>query len=729
MYLKTLHPHRKNQSQQGKTMRQIIILIFSIVLFVSSVASAGAQTCTNVNSAGRLDCGFAATGWTATQLTFTRDNPYAVAVQADGKTVVAGIAYDYGVTGATGKDFGVTRYNADGSLDATFDGDGVLTTNSAGSHHDEARAVAIQADGKIVVAGAGAFDFFLARYNTDGSLDTTFGFNNGKVLTDFGNNGDAISDIAIQPDGKIIAVGTGSNQLGSWSIGAIARYNTDGSLDTTFDGDGKALLGAPGQTIHTGLNSVRLQADGKIVVLGTTTLRRFNANGSVDTSFGAGGLVNIANSSYALLIERDGKIVVGGFTEPQSPPYGYCPALTRYTSSGSVELSKINCKPNVWRTIFSMEQQSDGKIVAAGYYSSDTVSQKAAVYRFNYSLEPELSFNDGLGRFDITFRGISSATALAVQPDNKIVFSGWGVLGISDGESYFNTARLHSGTVAAHPPGEPFDFDGDGKADLAVFRPSTNTWHITQSSNAQTTEQGFGLNGDVVAPADFDGDGKTDLGVLRPASGDWWFKSSISGVFNTAHFGASGDIPRPSDFDGDGKADYIVFRPTDNVWYRLGTTGTVSITAFGLAGDKPLTGDFDADGKSDLAVYRPSSGEWWWMGSDGNILGLIRWGVSSDLPAPADYDGDNKTDFAVYRPSNGTWYIYNSSNNQATITNFGIAEDKPVAADYDGDGKADIAVFRPSTGVWYLLRSTAGFAAIQFGVSGDVPAPNAFVPN
>ncbi len=275
----------------------------------------------------------------------------------------------------------------------------------------------------------------------------------------------------------------------------------------------------------------------------------------------------------------------------------------------------------------------------------------------------------------------------------------------------------------------PFDFDGDGRSDISLFRPTENKWYILQSSNLSLRERVFGASGDIPVPSDFDGDGKTDPAVFRPSAGDWWYLSSISGTQVNVHFGASGDIPRPSDFDGDGKTDFVVYRPSNSVWYRLGTTGATSITQFGIAEDKPLVGDFDGDGKSDLAVFRPSTGDWWYAGTTlGGQFAAVHWGQSGDIPVPGDYDADGKTDFVVYRPSNGGWYILRSGEQNYTILSFGLAEDKPVAADFDGDGKADVAVWRPSTGVWYLLQTTSGFGALQFGAAGDVPSENAFLP-
>ena len=273
-----------------------------------------------------------------------------------------------------------------------------------------------------------------------------------------------------------------------------------------------------------------------------------------------------------------------------------------------------------------------------------------------------------------------------------------------------------------------FDYDGDGKADLSVFRPNTGSWYLSHSSNNAFIAVQFGANGDLIAPADFDGDGKTDICVFRPSDGGWYRLNSSNNTFTPAQFGTNGDLPVPGDFDGDGKADLTVYRPSAGSWYRINSSNNQFVAAqFGVAEDKPLVGDFDGDGKSDLTVFRPSNGTWYRINSATDTFSPAQFGAPGDLPAAADYDGDGKTDLAVYRPSVGDWYIINSSNGSFTGLHFGVTEDKPAPADFDGDGKADLVVFRPSSGTWYLLRTTAGFTGFQFGASGDVPTPNAFV--
>jgi hypothetical protein len=253
-----------------------------------------------------------------------------------------------------------------------------------------------------------------------------------------------------------------------------------------------------------------------------------------------------------------------------------------------------------------------------------------------------------------------------------------------------------------------FDFDGDARTDLSVYR--DGVWYV-QRSQLGFTAATFGIATDKTVAADYDGDGRTDFAIFR--DGVWYVLRSRLGIY-VAQFGAVGDIPVPGDYNGDGRADLAVFRA--GVWYIFHTNdSTVRVQQFGNATDKPVVGDFDGDGRQDLAVYR--SGTWFALRSQlGSIT--IPFGIATDVPVPADFDGDGKTDYAVYR--NGIWYLLRSQDGIA-IQSFGLATDVPTPADFDGDGKADLSVFR--NGIWYLQQTTSGFSALSFGLASDKPIP------
>lgn len=275
----------------------------------------------------------------------------------------------------------------------------------------------------------------------------------------------------------------------------------------------------------------------------------------------------------------------------------------------------------------------------------------------------------------------------------------------------------------------PFDFDGDSKTDVGIFRPSDGSWWYSRSSDNTFRVFNFGTSSDIITPGDFTGDGKADIAVFRPSNGNWFIQRSEDNSFFSFPFGVSGDVPVPADFDGDGKTDPAVFRPSSGTWFILNSGGSgTSIVNFGTSEDKPVVADFDGDGKDDIAIFRPSDGSWWYLQSSNAQFKVFRFGVSTDKPVQGDYTGDGKADIAIFRPQTGEWYFQRSEDNSYFSVPFGATGDIPTPGDYDGDGKFDTAVFRPTGSTWFINRTSAGISIINFGTNGDRPIPSAFIP-
>ena len=346
----------------------------------------------------------------------------------------------------------------------------------------------------------------------------------------------------------------------------------------------------------------------------------------------------------------------------------------------------------------------------------------------------------GSGLLYSTFIGGSNddvGFGIAVDSSGNAFVTGWTNGGVTDYPTtagVFDTTHNGAADVFVTKLGggaTPFDFDGDGKTDISIFRPSVGEWWINRSSNGSTFATQFGNSADRIASADFTGDGKTDIAFWRPSTGQWFVLRSEDFSFFAFSFGTSGDVPVPADYDGDGKADAAVFRESSLTWFINKSSGGTDIIGFGAAGDKPVVGDYDGDSKADIAIYRPNGAngaEWWIRRSSNASVFALQFGASTDKPVQADYTGDGKADVAFWRPSNGNWFILRSEDFSFFAFPLGANGDVPVAGDYDGDGKIDAGVFRPSSTTWFVQRSTAGTLIQQFGVAGDVPLPSAFVP-
>ncbi|MBP6869957.1 hypothetical protein KBC04_03685 [Candidatus Babeliales bacterium] len=365
---------------------------------------------------------------------------YATAIQADGKIVVGGYSGSPTV-------FTVARYNANGTLDTAGFGSGSgYVTTTIGTNDSGINSIAIQADGKIVAGGysrSGApYLFTVARYNTDGSLDTAgFGSGSGSVTTAFGVSSSRINSIAIQADGKIVAGG----YSGATRVFTVARYNTDGTLNTAGFGSGSGYVTTAFGSNNAEINSIAIQADGKIVAGGYSrfagtsafTVARYNTDGTLNTAgFGSpDGYVRTTIGTGAIItsiaIQADGKIVAGGFNNNGS---SYVFTVARYNTDGTLDTTGFGSGSGYVTTtigsataaITSIAIQANEKIVAGGY------SHNGSIFVFTvaeYNTDGTLNttgFGSGSGYVTTT---IGSATAainsIAIQANGKIVAGGF----------------------------------------------------------------------------------------------------------------------------------------------------------------------------------------------------------------------------------------------------------------------------------------------------------------
>ena len=327
-----------------------------------------------------------------------------------------------------------------------------------------------------------------------------------------------------------------------------------------------------------------------------------------------------------------------------------------------------------------------------------------AIPRGSLQLDPAadlLYARDGGGLYVLDLESLEVSATLPPVLDFALLQPAPATLG----DSYHFVLASSDGRVTGGQwggPGDlplPADYSGDGRADLAVFRPreggQQGLWYVRRSTDLNTIRVQWGSAevADLPVPADYDGDGATDFAVWRPDEGEWFVIASASGASTGTRFGRLPGKPVPADYDGDGRADLALY--DSGFWQIFASRDGAIDLRLGEGLELPVPGDYDGDGRTDLAVYSPLAGYWRILLSSSGDLRTRQWGGPGDVPVPADFDGDGKTDVAVWRPATGIWWIVESATSSIRSVQWGGAGDRPQPADYDGDGRADVAVFRP----------------------------------
>lgn len=571
--------------------------------------------------------------------------------------------------------------------------------------------------------------------------------------------------VAIQPDGRVIAVGSVPRSGGTDTDFAVMRFLADGTPDPSFGSAGRVT------TDFAGLNdvarAVAIQPDGAIVAAGTTTtaagaflpnapaaphaiaaIARYTPAGSLDAGFGAGGKIEDQHPAWswnlsphnvtAVAVAPTGEILVSvGIYQSELAVYDY--QLQRYGADG-VQLESWGSIDASLGSLHPFAFSSAGRVVTLGKNLNPHHSlwqyYRGRLVRYTPAGSLDTTFN-GTGILDST--SLLDAQAVAVQADDKIVVARWdSIVRVTEAgavdTTYGQGGAVHSASASNNYGAVTIGAGGTivaaGRIPEIASRPDLATDFAVLATGGSgqiilNVAIDFGgvdfadavriVGSDVIVAGLSTRAGRTDIAWTRLVLNPW---RPLTGRAVA------------SDWDGDGKADMIVTSSTGEWRIATSRTGFAGREAYvwGAPTDTPVVADFDGNGRMDLAVYHASDQSSWYIIDPALFQTAYRWGSAGDLPVEGDYGGDTRTDTAVFRPQTGEWLIYDPITGYSGRYQWGQLFDVPVPRDYDGDGRTDLAIYRPSTGVWAVFDLATGAVRMyQWGMPGDLAIPGDYL--